>query len=208
MPPEYYSGGCVRLFILMILSVLASFTIWITLRQRRDLEYLRDLCDLRGNALTYHRMRLDRPYSGAVFSKADLDKLSLHFKRFVQRYQKLTQIHKDQELELQRSQRVNTDLVEQLGESLDENRALQTQLNSLRRESAELEAFAIDYAEIQAENKALRITNARLLQRNQDLEYAINLESISMIEKYESDGKLLSVINDIRRSLSRVLNPA
>ena len=57
-------------------------------------------------------------------------------------------------------------------------------------------------------NYDLKLQVDQLQERNDELEYAINLESISMLEKYQAQGKLFSAINNVRRSLTRILNPA
>ena len=72
-------------------------------------------------------------------------------------------------------------------------------LNNLRRYSLEYYRF---------QEGELRMANRKLTDRNMDLEYAINLECISMIESYQAENKLFSAIDDVRRSLTRILNTA
>jgi len=82
------------------------------------------------------------------------------------------------------------------------------QYSDLKRMQIINEDLAEELGKLVQINYDLKLQVDQLQERNDELEYAINLESISMLEKYQAQGKLFSAINNVRRSLTRILNPA
>lgn len=114
-------------------------------------------------------------------------------------------ITKSEYTELYNLRSVNEDLTIEFAKVLQRNYEFETEIHKMHQE---LEQYQIGKFELRQENIRLSTTNRTLQERNNELEYAINLESISMLEGYQERDKLFGAINDVRRSLTRILNPA
>ncbi|MHA1277195.1 MAG: hypothetical protein ACTSQ8_08410 [Candidatus Helarchaeota archaeon] len=173
----------------------------------RDKAYLQDLAQLRFNALEICRLELraHNEEKGVLCKKLDnvLDVLQ----RFLVTHQKLQEREETIRARLVKAQTINGDLTSELAKVLTENSDLQDEITKLKGQLKDLEEFRRENIELRINNRAMVIKNQKLMERNHELEYAINLESISMIESYQERGKLFNAIDDVRRSLTRVLNP-
>ena len=116
-----------------------------------------------------------------------------------------TYITESEYTELYNLRSVNEDLTIEFAKVLQRNHEFETEIHKMHQE---LEQYQIGKFELRQENIRLSTTNRKLQERNDELEYAINLESISMLEGYQERDKLFGAINDVRRSLTRILNPA
>ncbi len=133
----------------------------------------------------------------------ELDDVIRKIRAFIIRYRELRDKIREQEpiqTALTNLRAINDDFAIEISKLLEENQALKEELTQLKHENKQIDSLMV-------ENFKLRTRNQELEARNQDLEYAINLESISMIESYQERDKLFSAIDDVRRSLTRILNP-
>jgi ribosome-associated translation inhibitor RaiA len=189
-----------------ILFGITSFVIILLLHLNN--KYYKDLSELRQNAVAI--------YEGRLKDQAEENlQLSRETDQIIDRVRVLIQKH----LRLQRDfdkLRLETDQVAQLNETLTNEcfRLVQQTLQS-DEQASELECIHEDFKELVSQKLALQVqyeasleTNRKLTERNNELEYAINLESISRVEGLEAQNKLYSAIDDVRRSLTRILTPA
>jgi hypothetical protein len=188
-----------------IISALGSIVAFLLYSQHRALRSLRDLSELRQNVLEDQRMALKEKTRFQLEVAKELVETIQAVQRFYHRYERLRVApnHEYEVLmgELQNQQAINDDLTAELAKMLNKDILLEEQGNALRQKDRRIE----DLINVNVE---LRGQLQKVNQRNQELEYALNLESVSMIEDYDAQDKLYSAIDDVRRSLSRILNPA
>jgi len=195
----------VYLISIIIIGSLGGLISYLFLVQQRNLNILRDLCDLRQNALDGCREELKVKVASQIELAADLNEIIQAVQRFFQRYNHLQAKPAMEEAHLRealnKQQAINEDLVQELSKLLSQNQVIEGKVAKLNEQERRLE-------EVMLQNFELRDKVQRLEERNVELEYAINLESISMIQSYEEQDKLFNAIDDVRRSLTRILNPA
>jgi len=193
------------LFILIILSVVMGAVSVLLYSQHRHLRVLCDLCDLRKNALDLHRDELKVKTAIQLALAQELTETIQLTQRFYRRYERLREAPaKEQEIlysELRKAHTINDNLDTELTKLFARNMELQEQLAHLKKQEQRL-------GELITENFFLRTKLQKLEARNEEVEYALNLESVSMIEGYDARDKLHFAIDDVRRSLTRILNTA
>ena len=173
--------------------------------QHRILCSLRDLCELRQNSIDCYREELKVKIAFQLALASEVEGVIRATERFYQRYQRIREAPaKEQEIlygELSKANAINEDLVQEFSKLILHNQNLEEQLSKLKEKERRLEDIMLD-------NYDLRAKLQKIEARNQEVEYALNLESVSMIEGYDERDKLYSAIDDVRRSLTRILNPA
>ena len=192
--------------LLPIISVIIIGAIGgIIILQHRNLRVLRDLCELRQNAIDCYREELKVKIALQLALANEVNGVIQATQSFYRRYQRLREAPKLEQAtltaELTNAQAVNEDLVQEFSKLLLHNQTLEGHVSRLREKEKRLEDVMLD-------NFDLRSKLQKLEQRNQEVEYALNLESISMIEGYDARDKLYTAIDDVRRSLTRILNTA
>jgi uncharacterized membrane-anchored protein YhcB (DUF1043 family) len=195
----------VSLLILLIVGIAIGAVSILLYSQYRHLRVVRDLCDLRANALDLHRDELKVKTAIQLTLSQELTDTVQQLQKFYHRYQRLRDAPaKEQAIlytELRKAQAINDDLSTEMSKLFAHNMALEAQVDGLKQQERRL-------GEVLTANFDLRAKLQKLEARNVELEYAINLESISMIEGYDARDKLYSAIDDVRRSLTRILNTA
>ena len=195
----------VYLIYIILIGALVGVAGYLFLSQHRHLQVLRDLCALRQNALDTYREELKVRIAYQIELATDLNDIIQAVQQFFRRHNDLQEAPRsEQEVlreELTKQQTINDDLAQELSKLLSQNQALEEKVVKFLKQEQRLE-------EVMANNFELRDKLQRLEERNVELEYAINLESISMIEGYEEKDKLYGAIDDVRRSLTRILNSA
>lgn len=181
--------------------------------QHRNLAILRDLCELKQNSADYYRSQLrDRIAVHQKLSKevdATLEGVRVILRRCEELEAQNDKLRQGSAIgEVKKLRKVNEDMTHEFTKLLQLNHTLKERIEALECENQTIEKFNLEKFELRQENIRLSMTNRKLAERNNDLEYAINLESISMIEDYQQRNKLFSAIDDVRRSLSRILEPA
>ena len=188
-----------------VIGSLIGVVVYLFITQHRSLRTLRDLCDLRQNAIDNYRAELKIKTAYQIELASDLNDIIQAVQQFFRRHNHLQEEPaKEQESireELTKQTAINNDLAQELSKLLVQDQALEEKLAKFHQQEQHLE-------ELMANNFDLQGKLQRLEERNVELEYAINLESISMIQGYEEQNKLYSAIDDVRRSLTRILNPA
>ena len=179
-----------------------SYILW---TQHRQLNELRDLCELRQNTLDDQREVLKEKIGFQLEVAKVLTETIQAVQQFYHRYQRIKDAPQyEQEVlasELQKQQAINDDLTTALSKLLTKNDQLEAQVSLFRKQEQQLADLISDKVELREQLQKVQA-------RNQELEYAINLESVSMIEGYDARDKLYTAIDDVRRSLTRILNTA
>jgi len=190
---------------IILIGLLMGAVGYLAVFQHQNLQVLRDLCDLRQNAIDNFRAELKIKTAYQIELASDLNDIIQAVQQFFRRHNHLQEEPaKEQESireELTKQTAINNDLAQELSKLLVQDQALEEKLAKFHQQEQHLE-------ELMANNFELQCKLQRLEERNVELEYAINLESISMIEGYEERDKLFSAIDDVRRSLTRILNAA
>ena len=192
---------------------MGVFGYFIFLSQQK-IKTLRDLSDLRQNSVDFYRT--ESISHSEVYGKIrhEVDLMLAGVRVFLERFNHLQQeneelkakyITESEYTELYNLRSVNEDLTIEFAKVLQRNHEFETEIHKMHQE---LEQYQIGKFELRQENIRLSTTNRKLQERNDELEYAINLETISMLEKYQAEDKLFGAITDVRRSLTRILNPA
>ncbi|MHA1266182.1 MAG: hypothetical protein ACTSRS_13195 [Candidatus Helarchaeota archaeon] len=180
--------------ILIILLLLLIGWIGTSFFYYRRIQVLQDLCELRRNATTFYRI-IFHDYK-VLYHKLtrDVDTALKGAQILVQRFLRLrlqnlrlNETVTRASRKIEKMQEVNESLALEFAKVLQQNHVLEKEVTRLQERLVEMD---------------------RLAERNEELEYALNLESISMLEKYQSQDKLFNAIEDVRRSLTRILNPA
>jgi len=143
--------------------------------------------------------------------RKELDDVIRYVRQFILDYHRIRRElanREDVSAALRKVREINEDLVHEFSKILEENSHLNEMVAQLKAEAAEGAKLREEICELRMDHTNLLKKYEKLQARNQDLEYAINLESISMIEAYQERDKLFSAIDDVRRSLTRILNPA
>jgi ribosome-associated translation inhibitor RaiA len=191
--------------IIPILGIIISAIGLIIILQHRNLRLLRDLCELRQNSIDCYRDELKLKIAFQLALANEVNGVIQATQRFYQRYQRLREAPQYEQgvimAELTKAQTVNEDLVQEFSKLLLHNQTIEGHVSRLREKEKRLEDVMLD-------NFELRTKLQKLEERNQEVEYALNLESISMIEGYDERDKLYTAIDDVRRSLTRILNSA
>ncbi|MHA1651019.1 MAG: hypothetical protein ACTSYB_12560 [Candidatus Helarchaeota archaeon] len=192
------------LIVFLSIGILFSiFAVILTIQHRRALQFYKQLSDLRQNSVNYYRNIIKHRTMAQLQVSKELDDVIRKVRAFIIRYRELRDKIREQEpiqTALTNLRAINEDFAIEISKLLEENQALKEELTQLKHENKQIDSLMV-------ENFKLRTRNQELEARNQDLEYAINLESISMIESYQERDKLFSAIDDVRRSLTRILNP-
>ena len=191
--------------IIPILGIIIGAVGLIIILQHRNLRLLRDLCELRQNSIDCYRDELKLKIAFQLALANEVNGVIQATQRFYQRYQRLREAPQHEQgvimAELTKAQTVNEDLVQEFSKLLLHNQTIEGHVSRLREKEKRLEDVMLD-------NFELRTKLQKLEERNQEVEYALNLESISMIEGYDERDKLYTAIDDVRRSLTRILNSA
>jgi len=191
--------------IIPILGIIIGAVGLIIILQHRNLRLLRDLCELRQNSIDCYRDELKLKIAFQLALANEVNGVIQATQRFYQRYQRLREAPQYEQgvimAELTKAQTVNEDLVQEFSKLLLHNQTIEGHVSRLREKEKRLEDVMLD-------NFELRTKLQKLEERNQEVEYALNLESISMIEGYDERDKLYTAIDDVRRSLTRILNSA
>ena len=183
-------------------------------QSQQKIKMLQDLSDLRQNATDFYRVESVALTEVHGRIKGEVDQMLAGVSVFLERFNRMQQENKELKIkyltesnasEVSNLRLVNEDLTFEFAEVLQRNHEYEENNHNLRQE---LEQYQIAKFELRQENIRLSTTNRTLQERNNELEYAINLESISMLEKYQAEDKLFGAITDVRRSLTRILNPA
>ncbi len=188
-----------------IIGALGATIACLLRSQHQTLQVLRDLSELRQNALDDQRAVLKEKTCFQLEVAKELAETIQAVQRFYHHYERLkaAPTH-DQEIlasELQKQQVVNHDLTTELSKMLSKDDLLEEQASALQQQERRIGDLLCHNAEVREQLQKIQA-------RNQELEYAINLESVSMIEDYDTRDKLYTAIDDVRRSLTRILNPA
>ncbi len=203
---------------LSILStVLTSGLGAFLLLRRRKITALQDLCSLRKNSMAYYRAELTSQTHAYKTLMGKYTTMTQGMQIFLRQYNALTrefgrlrtqaaQAPRHEDLAQMRT--VNEDLTYEFAKVLQRNHEFEEQICELRAHYEDVEQIAIEKFELRQQLIRLENANRQLSERNEELEYAINLESISMLETYQEQNKLFGAIDDVRRSLTRILNPA
>ena len=191
--------------IIPLLGIIIGAVGLIIILQHRNLRLLRDLCELRQNSIDCYRDELKLKIAFQLALANEVNGVIQATQRFYQRYQRLREAPQYEQgvimAELTKAQTVNEDLVQEFSKLLLHNQTIEGHVSRLREKEKRLEDVMLD-------NFELRTKLQKLEERNQEVEYALNLESISMIEGYDERDKLYTAIDDVRRSLTRILNSA
>lgn len=174
----------------------------------RNRVILQDLCDLRQNSIDYYRVQLKARTAAELQVSSRLDVVIQDYRNVITRFQVLKRAFLKRKNELLNAKRVSEDLTQELAKVLQQQHLFEAQIHDSTSVSEDMEAIHVEKFELR--QQVIRLTNEirQLRVRNEELEYAINLESISMLEKYQEQGKLFQAIDAVRRSLTRVLYPA
>jgi ribosome-associated translation inhibitor RaiA len=195
------------LYILLIsvIGTLGAITAYLLWSQLQTFQTVRDLSELRQNALDDQRAALKEKTCFQLEVAKELAETIQAVQRFYHHYERIKAVpaHEQEILacELRKQQAINDDLTEELSKMLNKNDLFEEQTIAMRQQEHRIEDLLSHNAELRGQ---LQKVNAR----NEELEYAINLESVSMIEDYDSHDKLYTAIDDVRRSLTRILNSA
>lgn len=173
---------------------------------------LTDLCGLRGNVIDYYRSQYLDQVDTHTRIRQEVDMIYRGAKVLLQRYHTLEQencLLKQQSpsSEIDRLRKINEELTIEFAKILQLNHVYENQISELQDKIESIDTLQLEKFELRQENIRLGIENRKLRERNNDLEYAINLESVSMLEAYQDRDKLFGAIDDVRRSLTRILNP-
>ena len=190
------------ILIISNISVVISLLIW------RNNRLIRGLADLRQGSSDFYRNELRNKTGKQLELVKEIDLLIQGVRALYWRYKTQRETLVKTERILKETSEIKDILACELSESLEENRILVTENTNLLNVKQDFEAALAQKLELQVRVEDLIEVNRKLLERNAELEYAINLESISMIEGYQAQNKLFSAIDDVRRSLTRILNPA
>jgi len=198
---------------ILSMCLLGAFGGFIFLHWQK-IKVLKDLCDLRQNSTDFYRIESATHAGVHVKIKKEVDLMLAGVRVFLERFNHIQQENEDlrakyiteaKSAEITNLRLVNEDLTFEFAKVLQCNHEYEEDDHNLRQE---LEQYQIEKFELRQENIRLSTLNRKIQERNNELEYAINLESISMLEKYQEQDKLFGAINDVRRSLTRILNPA
>jgi len=197
------------MWIILLFGVLFGLTSFmIIFLLHKNMQYYKGLSDLRQNSQAIYERRVKDQVRENLQLSHETDQIVERVKVLIQKHLKLR--HDYENL------RAESDQVAQLNETLTNEcfRLVQQNLQSDERIS-ELQCIREDFEALVSQKLALQVQyeatlghNQKLTERNNELEYAINLESISRIEGLEAQNKLYSAIDDVRRSLTRILTPA
>lgn len=199
----------VTLIILIILStaVVALLGV-IALTQQRRIATLRDLSTLKQNSADLHRLQLKEQLAANLKIVRGLDGISQDYQKFFLRYKALQKRIREHKIGLMQARHVNEDLTHEFSKSLQSHHKLEEELEELKERLSTMQFEKFEKSELRQEIIRLSLENRKLKDRNEDLEYALNLESVSWLESLQERELLYSAIDDVRRSLIRVLNPA
>jgi hypothetical protein len=196
-----------------ISSILTGLLGIVLYLQHQRLVVLRDLCELRQSSADLYRAQYQTQLQAQSKLIAEAEALYRSSKTILGDYTRLERKNAvlrahSAPAELTRLQKVNEDLTLECAKLVQHNHTLEHQMKSLEAENAAIEQIQVQKFELRQRTISLELENRKLQERNEELEYAINLESISMLESYQARDKLFSTIDDVRRSLTRILNPA
>lgn len=195
-----------------VISALGAIIAYLLRSQHQTLQILRDLSELRQNALDDQRAMLKEKTCYQLEVAKELAETIQAVQRFYHRYQIIQSAptHEYEVLmgELKKQQAINDDLTAELSKILCKDDLLEEQARVLRQKEQRIEDLLCHNAELREINSRDQAQLQKINSRNQELEYAINLESVSMIEEYDAKDKLYTAIDDVRRSLTRILNSA
>ena len=198
------------MLVLMIIiwAILGGLLSALLVQSRRTIAYHRELSALRRNAADIARFELQGRIADQRQLQGYVDGIMTDVHGFLKNYNRLRRTEQESRQALGEVRRINADHTTEFAKLLQRYHAMEAATQQLRTRAALLASAQEENLALQIRVRALAAENAKLAERNLDLEYAINLESVSMIESYQERDKLFCAIDGVRRSLIRILNPA
>jgi len=194
------------MWVLLISGILFGITSFIIIHLlHSNNRYYKDLSELRQNAVAIAERRIRDQVEENLRFSCEMDQIIPQVKVLIQKYLKVQREHEHIHLKSDRITQQNEALTNECFHLVRQNIESEEQISHLR---ADFEALVQQKVTLQTQYEQNLKTIAKLTERNNELEYAINLESISRIEGLEAQNKLYGAIDDVRRSLTRILSPA